>query len=372
MPKLSYSRESTIERTARVIQLEGIFEVQPSPTSTVQWDIDIPIETFDWNIGVIVGPSGSGKSTLASELFPDSLMPNWEWHPTRSIVDSFPKSLGIKEITTLLSQVGFSSPPSWLRPYNVLSNGEQFRVSIARGLAEQQNLLAVDEFTSVVDRTVAQIGSAAVAKAVRRRNQKFVAISCHYDILDWIQPDWVYDIATHKFARDCLQRPQINLEIHPVPQTYWKYFRKYHYLSHSCNRMAHCYSAFYNGRPIAFTAVLHFPHPTGTRWKEHRTVCHPDFQGVEIGNALSNYIASAYSGFKGRKYTSVTGNPAMIHYRAKSPLWKLMRPPSVGKASRDAKKFNPIRTSHATNRLTASFEYVGPKNPQARKLIGIL
>ena len=50
----------------------------------------------------------------------------------------------------------------------------------------------MDEFTSVVDRTVARIGSAALARTVRGRGLRFVAVSCHDDIIDWLQPDWVY------------------------------------------------------------------------------------------------------------------------------------------------------------------------------------
>lgn len=375
MPRFELLRESTIERSARVIQLEGLFELPPSPTSTVQWDINLPIEEFDWNIGVIVGPSGSGKSTLASEAFPDALMADWQWDGSKSLLDSFPKTMGIKDITALLSQVGFSSPPSWLRPFHVLSNGEQFRVSIARGLAESKDMLVVDEFTSVIDRTVAQIGSAAIAKAVRRRKQKFVAVSCHYDILEWLQPDWVYDVSSGHFARDCLQRPPISLQIKSVPNSYWEIFRKHHYLSHSLHKAAKSFAAFYKGRPIAFTAILHMPHPSGTQWKEHRTVCLPDFQGVGIGNAMSNFIAGAYSGVRGRPYGSVTANPAMVNYRARSPLWRMTRPPSLPTGTSTKKRKNKSLSkfvgSFQTHRLTSSFKYVGPKNREAALLLGI-
>ena len=103
MPSLKYLRSSTIKRTPRVLQLEGLFEVTPSPTSTVEWTADIPIDDFDWNVGVIVGPSGCGKSTLIHELFPGKAQQEFEWNPESSIVDSFPKSMGIKDITALLS-----------------------------------------------------------------------------------------------------------------------------------------------------------------------------------------------------------------------------------------------------------------------------
>jgi ABC-type lipoprotein export system ATPase subunit len=378
MPRLKLLRESTIQRTPRVMQLEGLFELPPSPTSRVEWDINLPIDADDWSIGVIVGPSGSGKSTLAKELFPDALMTEWHWEPSKSILDSFPNSMGIKEITTLLSQVGFSSPPSWLRPFHVLSNGEQFRVSIARGLAESPSLLVVDEFTSVVDRTVAQIGSAAISKAVRRRKQRFIAVSCHYDILEWLQPDWVFDVSNGHFARDCLQRPQITVSIQPVPNSYWNIFSKYHYLSHSLHKASRSYAAFINGRPVAFTAVMHMPHPTGTKWKEHRTVCLPDFQGIGIGNALSNFIAACHSGVRGRSYTSVTANPAMVAYRARSPLWYMSRKPGLNEGSIRTKK-NPkggkaihsFRQSFQANRITASFRYIGPANKEAAIALGI-
>jgi hypothetical protein len=112
-------------------------------------------------------------------------------------------------------------------------------------------------------------------------------------------------------------------------------------------------------------------------WKEHRTVCLPDFQGVGIGNSLSNYVASAFHGYLGRNYTSVTANPAMVAYRAKSPLWKMTRKPKLNPNARARGKkpgkngANVLRKSFTTDRLTASFKYVGPKNPHATSLLGL-
>ncbi len=379
MAHLKFSKSSEIKRTARVAQLEGLFDIAPSPRSTVSYDIDLPIDTFDWNIGLIVGPSGCGKTSIASELFGENFNRQFTWEHDKTIVDCFPKNMAIKDITSTLSSVGFSSPPNWLRPYHVLSNGEQFRVDIARGLAESPDLLVVDEFTSVVDRTVAKIGSAAIAKAVRRRKQKFVGVACHYDILEWLQPDWVFDPSTSRFARDCLQRPQITLTVESVQgKKYWPIFSKFHYLNRGLHNGAKCFCAFYEGRPIAFTGVLVMPCPQGTRWKEHRTVCHPDFQGIGIGNAMSNFIASCFHGTRGRYYLSVTANPAMIAHRAKSPHWNMTRKPSNNcdqRARRNSKantwQMSKWRTSLSTDRVTASFRYCGPRNPEAAALLGI-
>jgi ABC-type transport system involved in cytochrome bd biosynthesis fused ATPase/permease subunit len=140
---------------------------------------------------VIVGASGTGKSTIAKELFNEELINGFEYK-AKSVIDDMPKSAKIDDITKMFYSVGFGSVPSWLKPYAVLSNGEKMRVDLARALLEK-DFVCFDEFTSVVDRQVAQTACIAINKAIKKTDKKFVAVSCHYDILDWLQPDWVFD-----------------------------------------------------------------------------------------------------------------------------------------------------------------------------------
>lgn len=356
MPSVNIVRTTPIIKTPRVLQMEGIFELSPSERSEIQWEVNLPVEEKDWNIGLIVGPSGCGKTTVTRELFSDNIISGFEWSHNKSLVDDFPKGMGIKEITALLSSVGFSSPPSWLRPFHVLSNGEQFRVTMARALAESSDLTVVDEFTSVVDRTVAQIGSSAIAKTIRRRNQKFIAVACHYDIVEWLQPDWIYQPHLNEFKwRRHRHRPEINLTIRRVHRRAWDIFKQHHYLDTKLNVASHCYVAFVDDEPVAFTSVMSFPHPHRPGWREHRTVCLPDYQGVGIGNGMSEKIAAIYRA-TGKPYFSVTSNPAMTFHRAKSKNWKLKRVPGRINNKTHTSKID-IGTSQ--KRVTASFEYIG-------------
>src|SRR6188508_763850 len=107
-----------------------MFDIAPSERSEVSWSHDLPIEARSWNVGLIVGPSGSGKSTVARELFGKQMVDSFNWPADRSVIDAFPASMSIKEIVALLNSVGFSSPPSWMRPFTVLSTGEQFRATV--------------------------------------------------------------------------------------------------------------------------------------------------------------------------------------------------------------------------------------------------
>jgi hypothetical protein len=62
--------------------------------------------------------------------------------------------------------------------------------------------VVVDEFTSVVDRQIAKVGALAFGKAWRRnKGHKAVLLSCHYDIIEWLQPDWVYNIDTNELKK---------------------------------------------------------------------------------------------------------------------------------------------------------------------------
>lgn len=369
MPCIRCLKSIDVLRTPRVMQLEGLFDLPPARRSEVAWSANLPLEERPWQIGLIVGPSGCGKTTLARELFPEAPARDFDWPRDKSIVDAFPAAMGIREITRLLSSVGFSSPPSWLRPHHALSNGEQFRATIARALAESPALTVIDEFTSVVDRTVARIGSAAVAKEVRRAGRRLVAVSCHFDVIDWLQPDWQYDPSCDLFTwRSLRRRPPIELEIGCTDRSLWRMFRHHHYLNGDLNPAARCFVACLSGRPVAFVAVLNHPHSPESFWREHRLVCLPDFQGTGIGHALSEFVAALYRA-TGRRYLSITSHPGVIAHRCRSPRWIMYRAPSFGK--RNVGTERRLNRTATLSRRTAGFRFVGDPNPADAMRFGI-
>jgi GNAT superfamily N-acetyltransferase len=214
----------------------------------------------------------------------------------------------------------------------------------------------MDEYTSVVDRTVAQIGSAALAKTVRQRKQRFIAVTCHEDVEAWLQPDWVYRPAENAWQWRCLQRrPPIELAVSRCRPAAWRLFRRHHYLTGSLSPFAVCFLAAWKDRPVAFSAWVHNLTKRGGR-REHRTVTLPDYQGVGIGMALSSFCAGLWKAL-GQRATSTTTHPAFMAARCRSPHWRLVRAPSL--AGSRAERRN-ARLRHAHTRLTAGFEYVGP------------
>jgi len=163
----------------------------------------LPVEHLKWQIGVITGLSGSGKTSIAkkfAEHFQGLYFTSFPYTQP-CFLDDFPPELSTHDVEMALNSAGFSEPPSWLKNYNVLSTGQKMRVDVARALCSPEQLVVFDEFTSVVDRTVAQIGSLAISKNVQRHPSKqFLAVTCHSDVIDWLEPDWSFCMDTNIFT----------------------------------------------------------------------------------------------------------------------------------------------------------------------------
>ena len=212
MPSFDIVKKIDPDKTFRVSSVCGAFDLDiEHATEHFQGNIDI--ENMDWNVGLIVGGSGTGKSTIAKEVFGEHYFSNYEYK-AKSVIDDMPKDKSIKEIERVFTSVGFASPPSWLKPYDVLSNGEKMRVDLARNILDNKELIVFDEFTSAVNREVAKTSSYAISKAVKKQNKKFIAVSCHSDIIEWLEPDWIYNTDEKSFfaLRGNSTAPQSNLK----------------------------------------------------------------------------------------------------------------------------------------------------------------
>lgn len=197
MPSFDIIKKSVPEKTYRVSSVLSAFDLDIEKVKE-HFAGNIDIENKEWNIGLIVGSSGTGKSTIAKELFPNEYFFSHQYE-AKSVIDDMPKEKSIKEITKAFTSVGFASPPSWLKPYAVLSNGERMRCDLAKCILDGSDVFVFDEFTSVVNREVAKTGSYAIQKAVRKFNKKFIAVSCHDDIIEWLEPDWIYNTDEQRF-----------------------------------------------------------------------------------------------------------------------------------------------------------------------------
>lgn len=280
-----------------------------------------PARDGSWSLGLVVGPSGSGKSKLLQAHY--GAESPVQWDEKRAVVSHFPSA---KEGIENLTAVGFNSIPAWARPYHVLSMGEKFRATLARGLLSNSQH---DEFSSVVDRMVAKSVSVALRRHIDRSKLTGVVLaSCHYDIVEWLCPDWVFDTATGALLpRGSLPgRPRIHIDLVPGLRSAWKVFAPHHYLTGSLCPGCRVWVAYWGDYLVGFVASM--PLPSGTlknAWREHRLVVLPDFQGLGIGIRISNAVARMHV-IDGKRYYGKTTHPRVGAYRDAHPsLWRPSR-----------------------------------------------
>jgi len=372
MPTVNIVAETKISRSARCQQLEAMFDVPSTEVSRLEWTGEMPIEERDWNIGAIIGPSGCGKSLTLTDIFGLPAEMKWDGE---AVLDDFDESLSMEVISQTCQAVGFNTIPAWMRPFHVLSNGEKFRVELARRLLELPSPIVVDEFTSVVDRQVAKVGSHAVQKYVRKTDKQLVVAACHYDIVEWLQPDWVFEPATMSFQwRSLRPRPELAITIEKVDRSLWKLFSPFHYLTHHVHKGAKFYALFVGDTPVSIAAMLRRPHPRAKNVMGiSRGVTLPDWQGLGLHFVLLEKLGMAYRSI-GERLRAYPAHPAVVRSFQRSRQWKQAKQagnysPRVGSSSSTKTK---NKCGALGGRPNATFEYVGERmadRKEARKLI---
>lgn len=356
-------------RSARV---KSLFNVESGANFSI--DADIPSPDEDWRIGVVVGPSGSGKTSIGRRVFPGVGISEHAWGDG-PIVDQIAPDGSFDDVTAALSAVGLGNVPSWLRPYAALSNGERFRADLARVIAEAPPLVVIDEFTSVVDRQIAKFGALAFSKARRRVEGKCVLLTCHYDVLEWIEPDWVFDTRENRLDRGLLRRPKFDLKIHETDWSLWPYFEIHHYLKMPRMVGAKCYVGTVDGEPVCHVAVG--TQVLGKRYETRacRLVVMPEWQGAGIGVRFLDAVAQIQldgDGRTSRKTTTTfhTSHPGLASALRRNKKWVQISAKLYGangaKSAESLARSSVLRGTIATNtgygghfRAVQGFRYMG-------------
>ena len=304
---------------------------------------------------MVVGPSGSGKTSIGRQIFGDPA-PFWTpaWPADAPIIDAIAPAGDFNAVTGALGSVGLGSVPTWLRPYPVLSNGEKFRADLARLVCDAPDVAVVDEFTSVVDRQIAKFGALAFAKAWRRlKGKQVVLLTPHHDVVEWLEPDWVFDTAKRSFARGLLRRPQFDLEIWKTDGSLWPLFEPHHYLKLPRMVGAAYYVGTVDGELAVHLAVSSMNKGKSVEARACRLVTMPEWQGAGVGFRFLNEICAMqergdeFARLAGRKTTTLfhTSHPQLCSALRRDKRWRQLSGNMVG--NNKARSGNSIRRSQA-------------------------
>lgn len=183
--------KSDVSKSFRCQKAANSLDIDTEKKSIHHFNVNADINTR-FNVGLIVGASGSGKTTLVKSIFGEDCFDEI-LDLSKPVIDQFPESYSYDECAVMLSGVGLTAVVCWIRPAYTLSNGQRARAETALQMANDKNNIVIDEWTSVVDRTVAGVMSHCVQKYARKVDKQIILCSCHYDVADWLLPDWVID-----------------------------------------------------------------------------------------------------------------------------------------------------------------------------------
>ena len=169
----------------------------------------VTVKASNGNIILVVGSSGSGKSVLLKSLDPGKTLDgnlsvtrtaklNYTAGWLRPLRDDIPVFEVLAEKYTparsfvALSRVGLSEALAFIKPFWMLSRGQQYRAMIADLLLRDEEVWLLDEFCSDLDPMTAKIVAYNVRKQIIASGRiAFIAAANHAHYLDALRPSRV-------------------------------------------------------------------------------------------------------------------------------------------------------------------------------------
>ena len=199
---------SSVRRTFQTHAVQQAFDLSPDHVLTaVIRNLNVTVEPG--SIVLVLGPSGSGKTSLLQLLshrpgrrngltrgkvnLPSNFRPETfrDFRSKKPLIDA----LGERDVRFalyLLGLAGLSEPTLYLKRFQELSRGQQYRAMLSRLIASRSNVWIADEFCANLDPATANIVAYNVQRMARRLGVTVVAAAPHCDtFLHSLRPDLV-------------------------------------------------------------------------------------------------------------------------------------------------------------------------------------
>lgn len=190
---ISRSFKTSVERTPRVLEVAESFGLGLSDKMfTIYDNLELDIRPSD--VVYITGQSGSGKSLLLRDLSAEMTAGglkvadlNEMKLEDRPVIELVGRTT--TEATEILSRAGISDAWIFLRKPSELSDGQRYRLKLAKVLESGADVWIADEFGAILDRVTAKSVAFNMAKVARREGKTFMVATTHEDMLEELCPD---------------------------------------------------------------------------------------------------------------------------------------------------------------------------------------
>lgn len=185
---------SSVTRTERVLEVAEAFGLGLSDKKFVIYD-NLALDIEKGDVVYITGQSGSGKSLLLKDLMIQMRdcgldvadLNEIELNPDLPVIDQLGKNT--VHATELLAKAGISDAWIYIRRPGELSDGQRYRLKLAKIMERDADVWVADEFGAVLDRVTAKVVAFNVQKVARALGKTLMVATTHTDLVEELGPD---------------------------------------------------------------------------------------------------------------------------------------------------------------------------------------
>ena len=186
--------QTRVTKTTRTLEIAESFGLGLDEKEWSLYD-NLELEIRGGDVVYITGQSGSGKSVVLREL--QRLMreegqdvasiEDFAFDDSKNVIDQLGKTTS--EALGLLSMAGLNDAYLFVRKPSEMSDGQRYRLKIAKLIETGAKVWVADEFGAVLDRVTAQVVASNLQRAARKAGATVMVATTHEDLKNALRPD---------------------------------------------------------------------------------------------------------------------------------------------------------------------------------------
>lgn len=186
--------QTRVTKTTRTLEIAESFGLGLDEKEWSLYD-NLELEIRSGDVVYITGQSGSGKSVVLREL--QRLMKeedqdvasieDFAFDDSKNVIDQLGKTTS--EALGLLSMAGLNDAYLFVRKPSEMSDGQRYRLKIAKLIETGAKVWVADEFGAVLDRVTAQVVASNLQRAARKAGATVMVATTHEDLKNALRPD---------------------------------------------------------------------------------------------------------------------------------------------------------------------------------------
>tara|TARA_R110000851_G_scaffold59347_11_gene137437 strand:- start:23957 stop:24598 length:642 start_codon:yes stop_codon:yes gene_type:complete len=203
--------KTRVDKTPRVLEVAEAFGIGLSDTEFVIYD-NFELTVEDKDVVYITGQSGSGKSlllkALAKKMEDDQrVVARLEDIVLEDVPVIDQVGSTFSEGLDFLAKAGVSDAFLYVRKPSELSDGQRYRVKLAKLIESRAEVWVADEFGAVLDRVTAQTIAYNMSRTARRAGASLIVATTHVDLVEELGPDLI--VTKHYRERIKVEYPNV-------------------------------------------------------------------------------------------------------------------------------------------------------------------